>query len=128
MSDASEGSITNFFGKLRHGDRNAAQRLWDDFFPRLVRLARKTLSSNPRQMADEQDAAQSALVSFWQRAERGDFGDDLDRNDIWNLLSTITDRKALKQVQRERTQKRGGGECISVRAESCNDQGRRVAS
>jgi DNA-directed RNA polymerase specialized sigma24 family protein len=66
-------------------------------------------------MADAEDAAQSAFISFWQRAERGDFAEDLDRQNLWNLLGVITVRKALKQVERERTQKRGGG---LVRGES----------
>ncbi len=109
MANPADGSITQFFGKLRHGDRNAAGKLLDEFFPRLVGLARKTLKGSPSQVADEQDAAQSAFVSFWHRAERGDFGGELDRNEIWKLLSTITVRKALKQVERERAQKRGGG-------------------
>ncbi len=110
MPHEPDGSITQFFGKLRHGDRDAAAKLMDKYLPRLVGLARKTLTGNPRQVADEQDAAQSAFVSFWKRAERGDFGGDLDRDEIWKLLSTITVRKALKQVERERAQKRGGGQ------------------
>jgi len=109
MTDPSEGSITQFFGKLRHGDEMAAGRLLEEYFPRLVGLARKTLLGGPRQVADEQDAAQSAFVSFWRRSQRGDFDEHLDRNDIWKLLSTITVRKALKQIEREKAQKRGGG-------------------
>jgi DNA-directed RNA polymerase specialized sigma24 family protein len=34
---------------------------------------------------------------------------DLDRHSLWQLLATITVRKALKQIERERTQKRGAG-------------------
>jgi DNA-directed RNA polymerase specialized sigma24 family protein len=115
MADPVDGSITHVFGQMRRGNPNAAGKLLNQFFPRLVGLARKTLDGNPRQVADEQDAAQSAFASFWQRAERGDFGGDLDRNEIWKLLSTITVRKALKQIEREKTQKRGGGR---VHAES----------
>ena len=109
MANSSDGSITQFFDRLRGGDRSAAGRLLDEFFPRLVGLARKTLAGSPSQVADEQDAAQSAFASFWQRAQRGDFGGDLDRNEVWNLLATITVRKALKQIERERALKRGGG-------------------
>lgn len=103
------GSVTFFFGQLRSGNRDAAHELWMRFFPRLRGLARKTLSGYPQRMADAEDAAQSAFISFWQRAEKGEFGEDLDRNNLWNLLGVITVRKALKQVERERTPKRGGG-------------------
>ncbi len=109
------GSVTFFFGQLRTGNRDAANELWARFFPRLQGLARKTLSGYPQRMADAEDAAQSAFISFWQRAEKGEFGEDLDRHNLWNLLGVITVRKALKQIERERTQKRGGG---LVRGES----------
>ena len=60
-------------------------------------------------IADAEDALQSAFISFWQRAERGDFGDEMTRDDLWNVLGTITVRKALRQQRRESAQKRGGG-------------------
>lgn len=109
------GSVTYFFKQLRTGSHDAVHELWTRFCPRLQGLARKTLSGYPQRMADAEDAAQSAFISFWQRAEKGEFGEDLDRNNLWNLLGVITIRKALKQVERERTQKRGGG---LVRGES----------
>lgn len=103
------GSVTNFFQQLQAGDRTAAEELWQRFFPRLLGLARKTLSGRQQRVADADDAMQSAFISFWQRAERGDFADDLDRNDLWNILGVITIRKAQKQLRREAAQKRGGG-------------------
>lgn len=108
-------SVSRYFEQLRTGDGDAARELWKRFFPRLHGLARKTLAGYPQRIADAEDAAQSAFISFWQRAERGEFGNDLDRHNLWNLLGVITVRKALKQVKRERTQKRGGG---LVRGES----------
>jgi DNA-directed RNA polymerase specialized sigma24 family protein len=109
MTSPAEGSVTQFFVKLRQGDPTAADELWRRFFPRLVGLARKTLSGRPVAVADAEDAVQSALFSFWQRARRGDFGDDLGRDNLWNLLGVITVRKALKHQERERALKRGGG-------------------
>jgi RNA polymerase sigma factor (sigma-70 family) len=115
MPDESDGSVTCFFAKLRTGDQFAAGELWKRFFPRLVALAGKTLGHGSRAVADADDAAQSALISFWQRAERGEFAEHLDRDSLWKLLAAITIRKSLKQVRRERAQKRGGGR---VRTES----------
>ena len=60
-------------------------------------------------MSDADDALQSAFISFWQRAERGDFGEVMTRDDLWNVLGTITVRKALRQQRHELAQKRGGG-------------------
>src|SRR5262249_58697665 len=46
---------------------------------------------------------------FWQQAERGDFAANLNRDNLWSLLATITIRKARKQARHQRMQKRGGG-------------------
>ena len=109
MSFEGDRSVTYFFEQLRAGDRSAADELWQRFFPRMVGLARKTLTDYPQRAADAEDAAQDAFVSFWRRAEAGEFVGELDRNNLWNLLGTITVRKALKQARREGAQKRGGG-------------------
>lgn len=103
------GSVSLVFQRMRAGDPHAVEHLWERFRPRLLALARNTLSGQSQRFADPEDALQSAFVSFWQRAERGDFGDDLDRDDLWNVLGVITVRKALKHQERERAQKRGGG-------------------
>ena len=107
-----EGSVTHVFRKLRAGDHSAAQKLWDHFLPRMVALARKTLSDGPQKVADADDAVQSAFFNFWQRAQRGIFTGDLHRDNLWNLLAVITVRKAKKQIRRELAGKRGGGEVL----------------
>jgi len=109
------GTITAFFNKLQLGEHHAAEPLWDAFFPRLLRLARRTVSTSQLQAVDADDIVQSAFVTFWQQTEKGDFGTDLDRDQLWKLLATITVRKALGQLRRENARKRGGG---AVTAES----------
>lgn len=111
--ESGAGSITHIFSRLRQGDAASAQQLWERFFPRLIGLARKTLMGRLQRMADADDAVQSAFASFWQRAERGEFGDALDRNDVWSLLGLITVRKARKQTRREQAKKRGGGKVLT---------------
>src|SRR5215831_17169934 len=108
MSMSSAGSITHWIGQLKAGDPVAAQKLWEVYFRRLVGLARKKLQGAARRAADEEDVALSAFASFCRRAERGQFPQLLDRDDLWQLLMVITTRKALNQVQHERRQKRGG--------------------
>jgi RNA polymerase sigma factor (sigma-70 family) len=104
-----QGSVSFFFDRLRAGDRAAAEALWQRYFPRLMGLARKMLRGRALPLADADDAVQSALASFFRRAEQGEFT-DLDREHLWSLLATITVRKALKHRQREQTLKRGGGQ------------------
>ena len=115
-ADKASGSVTGLFERLREGDAAAARGLWEHFLPRLLGLARKTLAGRPQQVADADDAVQSAFASFWQRVEQRQFPGQLDRDDLWNLLGLITVRKARKLARREGAQKRGGGKVLGEAA------------
>jgi DNA-directed RNA polymerase specialized sigma24 family protein len=104
-----EDSVTHWIGRLKAGDAQAAQELWERYFQRLVGLARKKLGRTPRQIADEEDVALSAFDSFCRGAERGRFTELRDRDNLWPLLVLITSRKVADQVQHLRRQKRGAG-------------------
>jgi DNA-directed RNA polymerase specialized sigma24 family protein len=108
-------SVTNWLVLLKEGDPAAAQRLWERYFPRLVALARKRLRGARRREADEEDVALSALDSFCRGAAQGRFPRLGDRDDLWQLLVTISARKAVDLIDRQRRLKRGGGK---VRGES----------
>jgi RNA polymerase sigma factor (sigma-70 family) len=87
----------------------AAQRLWEHYFERLVRLARKKLGPGKRRMSDEEDVVLSAFDSFCRGAAAGRFPSLDDRDDLWKLLVQITCRTAYDHQKHERRQKRGGG-------------------
>jgi DNA-directed RNA polymerase specialized sigma24 family protein len=101
--------ISHWIGQLKGGDHRAAQALWEAYCGRLVALARSKLAGAPRRAADEEDVALSAFDSFCRGAERQRFPRLDDRDDLWQVLVVITGRKALRQMNRERAQKRGGG-------------------
>ena len=111
--DESNGSITMFLHQMMAGDEAAVSTLWQRFLPRLLALSRKTLANRPQRMADVDDAVQSAFASFWKRATDGEFGDELDRHNMWNLLGVITVRKSLRQLRHERAAKRGNGRVLT---------------
>ncbi|MDZ4689428.1 MAG: ECF-type sigma factor [Planctomycetaceae bacterium] len=111
-SDPAEGSITWFFGQLRHGDDLALVELWQRFFPRLMGLAARVLADRPQRAASAEDAVQEALVSFWRRARAGEFESVADRDHLWQLLAQITVFKARRQVRSEAAEKRGGGRIL----------------
>jgi DNA-directed RNA polymerase specialized sigma24 family protein len=116
---SSTGSITHWISQLKAGDQAAAQKLWEGYFQRLVALARKKLRGIPRRAADEEDVALSAFDDFCRCAEQGRFPQLSDRDDLWQVLVVLTDRKAIRLVHHERRQKRGGGaaqgECTVLR-------------
>jgi DNA-directed RNA polymerase specialized sigma24 family protein len=105
----STGSITNWIRQLKKGDAVAIQRLWEIYFRRLVRLARRKLAPVRLRTADEEDVALSAFDSFFRGAHKGHFPQLRDRDDLWQILVVLTRRKAVNQIKRERRQKRGGG-------------------
>jgi DNA-directed RNA polymerase specialized sigma24 family protein len=105
----SEGSVTRWLGELKAGDPAAAQRLWERYFTALVRLARVRLRMAPRAAEDEEDVALSAFDSFYAAAAQGRFPRLDDRDDLWRVLVTVTERKASDLLRRQRRLKRGGG-------------------
>jgi DNA-directed RNA polymerase specialized sigma24 family protein len=105
---SAEGSVTRLVGLLQRGDPAAAQQLWERYFHRLVRLARKRLRNVPRQASDEEDVALSAFESFCRNADRGRFPRLADRDGLWRLLVVFTARKASRVLRYQQRRKRGG--------------------
>ena len=101
-------SVSLWIQQLQSGDRDAAEKLWQRYFARLVGLARTRLQGLPRRVADEEDVALSAFDSFCRGAEQGRFPRLDDRDDLWRLLVTLPGRKAADLAQHHRRQKRGG--------------------
>jgi DNA-directed RNA polymerase specialized sigma24 family protein len=106
---ADKGSVSLWIGRLKSGEGQAAQDIWERYFRRLVGLARAKLGAAPRQAADEEDVALSAFDSFCRGAEAGRFPRLDDRDDLWQLLVLLTARKASNLRRFETRQKRGGG-------------------
>src|SRR5688572_28172932 len=99
------GSVTMLLHGICHVDEARTKEFWDLFFPRMVRVANRTLACH----ADAEDAAQEALVKFWQKAQDGEVPLDLNRFEIWTFLSTMTNRQAIDFLRKKSRQKRGGG-------------------
>jgi DNA-directed RNA polymerase specialized sigma24 family protein len=110
-----EGSVTGWIVELKAGDHQAAERLWERYFDRVVSLARSRLRQAPRCgfEADEEDAALSVFDSFCRDAARGQYSCLSDRNELWRLLVVLTVRKSINQIEHQRAQKRGGGRVVS---------------
>ena len=106
---ASDQSVTYWIGQLKAGDAQAAQQLWERYYTRLVRLAQQKLQPLPRRAADEEDVALSAFHSFCNGVDKGRFPQLNDRDDLWQILVTLTGWKAANLKKHERAAKRGGG-------------------
>lgn len=107
--------VSQWILHLAAGDADVAEKIWNDYFSKLVRLAKRKLEGIPQRDADEEDAAISAMNSFYQGLAKHQFDHLHNRDDLWKLLVTITARKATARRRAYLAQKRGGGQ---VRGES----------
>jgi DNA-directed RNA polymerase specialized sigma24 family protein len=99
--------ITAWLARLKSGDDEALQPLWNRYYSEIVRLARRRL---PRAGdLDSEVIAASAFHSFWRGARAGRFPQLRDRHDLWRLLIFITEQKIADSLERRNAQKRGGG-------------------
>jgi RNA polymerase sigma factor (sigma-70 family) len=103
------GSITHHLHQLQGGSPEAARPLWEQYFDRLVHVARRMLQDTPRGMADEEDVALDALDSLCRGVQAGRFPELCDRESLWRLLVVIAWRKALDRQAHEHCARRGGG-------------------
>lgn len=96
-----DDSVRDWLPGFKAGDSDAVRLAWERYFKRLVGLAHSVLHGSPNRQGDEEDVALSAFKSFYFRAQQGKFPHLEDRDDVWNLLMTITVRKALRLRRRE---------------------------
>jgi DNA-directed RNA polymerase specialized sigma24 family protein len=103
------GSITLLAEQLRSGDpaarEEAARQIWQRHFPGLLALACRHLDGRLKVRQDEEDVLQSMYASFCLRQQRGDFALG-GREDLWQLLVTMTLNKTRNAAARHRSQRR----------------------
>jgi DNA-directed RNA polymerase specialized sigma24 family protein len=112
-------SITELLQQLRAGDSAAARALWDRYLTRLINLARCRLRGVPKRAFDEEDVAAPAFDAFLRGVADGRFKKLNNREDLWQVLVMLSERRAIGLVRQERAEKRGRGK---TRGESVFEQ------
>lgn len=110
MSDDATRSVTLWIKDLKEGGDESARKLWDRYFDRLVGVAKRKLGNSEKRVADEEDLAVDVFHALCEGASNGRFDQLENREDLWLLLVAITGNKAVDQVRRQTSQKRGSGE------------------
>lgn len=100
-------SVSQWIHQLKQGDAEAAAQLWERYYLPLMRLAEKRLGTSSRRVMDGEDVVVDAFHAFVKSAQDGRFPDLNDRDDLWALLITITNNKALDQIRFLKREKRG---------------------
>ena len=109
---SSERSVTRWLRELQAGNEEAARQLWRRYFRRLTVLARRRLGPGEGRVVDEEDVALSVFRCLCNGALRGQFDDMANRDELWRLLVTMTNHKAVDAARREKQQKRGAGRVL----------------
>lgn len=103
-------SVTGWLTRLKLGRSSAAGQLWRRYVEQLVRLARRKLANCDRGLADEEDVVLSVFNAFLNGVDDQRFLELDDRDDLWQILVMLTDRKAIALRRRGQAIKRGAGQ------------------
>lgn len=104
----SKASVTIWLDRLKAGDAEATERIWNRYFVQVLQLAKWKLRGLPRGAADEEDVAIAAFQSFYRAVARQSLPQMDNRADLWRLLFAVTTRKAIDQRRRQEAVRRGG--------------------
>ena len=102
-------SVTRCIDQLKEQDPQAAGEIWQRYFQRLLPLARVRLRALPDRSVDEEDILLSVFDRFFRAAQEDRFARLHDRDDLWQILLMLTERKVAEQFRRSQSQKRGAG-------------------
>ena len=106
------GSVTQWVHDLKQGDAESAQRILDRYMSRLIQVANRRLGNSRRRVADEEDVVSIAFTKFLERVDQGGFTKLYDRQDLWQILFTLTDRKAVDLIRHETAVMRGNDQVV----------------
>lgn len=115
MSPEEDGSVTLWIRGLEQQSPESIERLWERYYPALVRLAEKRFGSVPRRVSGEEEIASDVLFKLFRGVQEGRISQLQKRTDLWRLLVAITRQAVIDQMRQGQRLKRGGGE---IRGES----------
>lgn len=110
-------SVSRHIPGLIAGESLATQEVWRRYYASLVALAHRKLRGCPRRVLDEDDVVQVAFENFFRQVQQGRFARLEDRDDLWQILAMLVDRRAKDQFRKMTSEKNGNG---LVRGDSIN--------
>ena len=118
-------SVSQWLEELKGDDPSAAEKLWVRYVEKVARLARRHFVGRRGRVANEDDVVAEVFTDFLHGVRDGRFPRLSNRNDLWQLLVLLTERKAVDQLRRHSASKRGGG---LVAGESAFEKTEKVGS
>lgn len=99
-------SVTALIGQLEADNSQAAHELWERFLYRMIAAARKKMKNLPRRMVDEEDVVVAAFEAFMSGHKEGRFKQLHNREDLWQVLAMLIERKAIREMRYQFAEKR----------------------
>jgi len=121
--DDDDGSVSRIIRRMKTGDPEGADILWERFFARLTYLVRERMGSQLRTMSDEEDVALQSLAEMFRGLMNGQFPLLDNRESFWRLLVTVASRNVIDVITHERRMKRGAGRVVNESAFSSGKDG-----
>lgn len=125
--DLPENSFEGLLARLQEGDHRAASLIVDRYRPRLVVLASNQFETWLRDKADPEGVVQSALASFFRRAQEGRLN-PAEWEDVAVILMVITLRKCSNKRKELLAEKRSASREVSLSAPTLEYQPTSVES
>jgi len=124
-----EQSVSLLLRQLKRGDERASSEIWRRYIERLMPLARSKLQGLRTAAVDEEDILLSVFNRFFSAAREERFVQLENREDLWQILLVLTERRVADQYRRSHAQKRGGGKVLAIEqpgSQDGNDSGYRI--
>ncbi len=106
MSGASTSQPSNLFERARQGDQDAWQVLFDECYPKIVRVIRRRISRPMRKLYDSTDIANEVMRSLAAKFNRFDFS---SIHGLRAFLIHAAEQKVIDEYRRVEAQKRDIG-------------------
>ena len=105
----SRHSVTEVLKQLQAGESAAGREIWQRYVFRLIRLRRRGLRGIPRRASDAEDVAIMAFEAFLRGVANGRYERLDNRDDLWQILVMLTERRSIEMLRYELADRRGGG-------------------
>ncbi len=113
LNPLADHSVTRLIANLRSQDPAAAEEIWSLYFKRLLPLAQSRLKALPSRHVDGEDILVSVFDRFFRAAKQDRFFRLQDREDWWQILLMLTERKVADLYRAAKARKRGGADISS---------------
>ena len=95
----------SFLSRLRAGESEATEKLFDDYSRRLIQLAANNIHPALLKRFDGEDVVQSVFRSFYRRQEEGRFHIEHSQQ-LWQLLVSLTLCKTRSHARKHTAERR----------------------